>query len=173
MLGYHNRPEEDREVFTEDGGLRTGDLGFLDEDGYLFITGRIKELYKLETGKYIAPAALEEKLKLSPLVANVLLFGANKPYNVALIVPDEATLGAWAKQHQLSPQQARTNDSFKQLVMDDLNKHCQDFKGYERPRKIALLAEDFTTNNGLLTPSMKIKRREAVQRYQDVLDSLY
>src|SRR5690606_25374578 len=84
MVGYHNREEETRSVMTSDGGFRTGDLGYIDSDGYLYITGRSKELYKLETGRYVAPAALEEELKVSPYISNVVLYGANKPHNVAL-----------------------------------------------------------------------------------------
>ena len=79
MRGYHNRPEENEQAFTPDGGLRTGDLGYLDEDGYLYVTGRIKEQYKLENGRYVVPSPLEEALKLSPYIANVMLYGANRP----------------------------------------------------------------------------------------------
>ena len=77
MQGYHNRPEENDEVFTPDGGFRTGDMGYIDDDGFLFITGRIKEQYKLENGKYVVPAPLEEQLKLSPYIVNVMVHGAN------------------------------------------------------------------------------------------------
>ena len=92
MEGYHNRPEATREALTPDGGLRTGDLGCIDEDGYLYITGRIKELYKLNNGRYVAPAPLEEKLKLSPFIAHCMVYGAGQPYNVALIVADVPAL---------------------------------------------------------------------------------
>ena len=95
MEGYHNRPEATREALTADGGLRTGDLGHFDEDGYLYITGRIKELYKLKNGKYVAPAPLEEKLKLSPFIAHCMVYGADQPYNVALIVADVPALKAY------------------------------------------------------------------------------
>src|SRR5690606_12759594 len=87
MKGYHNRPEETAAVMLDDGGFRTGDLGMLDKEGYLYITGRIKELYKLENGRYVAPAALEEELKVSPYISNVVLYGANIPYNTALVTP--------------------------------------------------------------------------------------
>src|SRR6185503_7928382 len=99
MQGYHNRPDENAAVFAKDGGFRSGDMGHLDADGYLYITGRIKEQYKLETGKYVVPTPLEEDLKLSPYIANVMLHGANRPYNVALIVPDMEALGRWAKEN--------------------------------------------------------------------------
>ena len=88
MLGYHNQPEDTAKVMTADGGLRTGDLGRFDADGFLVVTGRVKELYKLQNGKYVAPAPLEEKLTLSPFIAQAMLHGADKPYNVAIIVPN-------------------------------------------------------------------------------------
>jgi len=97
MHGYHDRPAENQAVRTADGGLRTGDLGHLDADGYLYVTGRIKEQYKLDNGKYVSPAPLEEQLKLSPLIANVLIHGHNRPHNVALVstsTPTSITMSA-------------------------------------------------------------------------------
>ena len=102
MQGYHNRDEENKSAFTEDRGFRTGDLGYLDDDGYLFITGRIKEQYKLENGKYVAPAPLEEQLKLSPFIVNAMVYGDNRLYNVALIVPDLEAVTKWAGDQGLS-----------------------------------------------------------------------
>ncbi|MEE8526808.1 MAG: long-chain fatty acid--CoA ligase, partial [Thermoanaerobaculia bacterium] len=96
MLGYHNLPAETAEVMTADGGFRTGDLGRLDEDGFLYITGRIKEQYKLENGKYVVPAPLEELLQLSPFISQAFIHGADKHYNVALLVPDRQALEKWA-----------------------------------------------------------------------------
>ncbi|MGZ3441656.1 MAG: AMP-dependent synthetase/ligase, partial [Polyangia bacterium] len=89
MVGYHKRPEENAKAFTPDGGLRTGDLGHLDADGFLYITGRIKEQYKLQNGKYVMPAPLEEELKLSPYIANVMIEGDGRPFNTALVVLNE------------------------------------------------------------------------------------
>jgi long-chain acyl-CoA synthetase len=99
MSGYHNLDDATRQAIGEDGGLRTGDLGRFDADGYLYITGRTKELYKLENGKYVAPVPLEEQVTLSPYILQCVIFGANRPHNVALIVPDMAALRTWAKKH--------------------------------------------------------------------------
>src|SRR5262249_47889116 len=96
MRGYHKLEDITKQSLTPDGGLRTGDLGRLDADGYLYITGRVKELYKLENGKYVAPVPLEEKLQLSPYIAQCVVFGADKQHNVALIIPDVAAVQAWA-----------------------------------------------------------------------------
>jgi long-chain acyl-CoA synthetase len=173
MLGYHERPEDNAASFTADGGLRTGDLGRFDAEGYLTITGRIKELYKLENGRYVAPAPLEEELKVCPYVANVVLYGSDKPYNVALVVPNQQRLEEWAKAGGVELGNVATNPRVKEHLMAELQKHFQSFKSYERPRDIAIIAEDFTTDNGLLTPKMSVKRKEVVARYQRELDALY
>ena len=173
MQGYHNRPEENAQAFTADGGLRTGDMGHLDADGFLFITGRIKEQYKLENGKYTVPSPLEEDLKLSPFIANVMLYGENKPFNVALVVPDLSSLERWAKQRGESLGDPKTDPKILALLQSELDKHSEHFKGYERPKKLLVTLEDFTIENGILTPSLKIKRREVVKRYGAALEALY
>ena len=99
MRGYHNQPEQTRATFTPDGGLRTGDLGRIDADGFLFITGRVKELYKLSNGKYVAPAALEEKLQLSPYITQAFVYGSDKPHNTAVIVADMPSVEAYCARH--------------------------------------------------------------------------
>ena len=173
MKGYHNRPEENAKVLMEDGGFRTGDLGRLDDDGFLKITGRIKEQYKLENGKYVMPAPLEEQLKLSPYIANVLLFGANKPHNVAPVVPDVETVHKWADEKGVSLGELESSEELVELLERELAERGADFKGFERPRAFAVVAEDFTTDNGMLTPTMKLKRRAILAKYQDRIDGLY
>ncbi len=111
MQGYHNRKEENDAVFTADRGFRTGDLGYLDDDGFLYITGRLKELYKLENGKYVAPAPLEEKMKLSPLIANVMVYGDNRLFNIALVVPEMGALKKWAGENGVNGSAARTSSA--------------------------------------------------------------
>jgi long-chain acyl-CoA synthetase len=158
MRGYYDRPAENQTVFTLDGGLRTGDIGHLDADGFLYITGRIKEQYKLDNGRYVSPAPLEERLKLSPLIANVMIHGHNRPHNVALVVPG-AELGDHPEAH------AR--------IREEIDRLSAEWKPFERVIAFALVTEDFTQANGLLTPSLKIKRRHVVERYQAKLDALY
>jgi len=160
MRGYHNRPEETRAVMTADGGLRTGDLGYLDADGYLFITGRIKEQYKLANGRYVSPAPLEESLKLSPLVASAFIYGENRPCNVALIVPT----GDPARAHTPAGRAA---------IRADIDRVSAPWRGFERVAAFAILDEDFTQANDMLTPSLKLKRRNIVARWRDELERLY
>ena len=173
MQGYHNRPDENAKVLMDDGGFRTGDLGQLDDDGFLKITGRIKEQYKLENGKYVMPAPLEEQLKLSPYIANVLLFGDNKPHNVALVVPDVETVHKWADEQGVSLGELESSTELEELLEKEIAERGADFKGFERPRAFAIVAEDFTTDNGMLTPTMKLKRRTILAKYQDRIDGLY
>jgi len=178
MKGYHNRPEENAAVFTKDGGFRSGDMGRLDAQGYLYITGRIKEQYKLENGKYVVPTPLEEKLKLSQYIANVMVHGANKPYNVALIVPDMVELREWAKRPENGI--GDTNDDalladpkVKNLIRQEIEQYSQEWKQFEKVLKFDLVKDDFTVNNGQLTASMKLKRREVLKVYNDKVERLY
>ncbi len=173
MRGYHNRPEENERAFTHDGGFRTGDLGYVDEDGFLYITGRIKEQYKLENGKYVMPAPLEEELKLSPFIANVMLHGSNRPYNVALVVPDPEALGRWAAEHQVKVGDVERDPRVLELLMHEIEDRAREFKSFEVPKRALVVREDFTTENDLLTPTLKLKRRNVETRYGEMLEALY
>jgi long-chain acyl-CoA synthetase len=176
MLGYHNRKEDNDAVFTADGGFRTGDMGRLDDDGFLFVTGRLKEQYKLENGKYVVPTPLEEQLKLSPYVLNVMVYGDNKPYNVALVVANVDAVRKWGEENGVSetdPAKLLANAKVQQLFKAELETYGEKFKGFEGVKDFALIPEDFTAENGMLTPSLKVKRRKVVETYQPLIDSLY
>jgi long-chain acyl-CoA synthetase len=173
MQGYHNRADENRAVLMSDGGFRSGDMGYLDEDGYLYITGRIKEQYKLENGKYVVPSPLEEQLKLSPYIANVMIHGANKPHNVALVVPDQEALKKWAGENAVELGNLSESAKVRSLLQQELEKYGAEFKGYEKPKDFVVVAEDFTTDNGMLTPTLKLKRRNVLAKYEAELDALY
>ncbi|MDO9016256.1 MAG: long-chain fatty acid--CoA ligase [Deltaproteobacteria bacterium] len=176
MQGYYNLPEENEKVFTADGGFRTGDMGYVDADGFLYITGRIKEQYKLENGKYVVPVPIEEAMKLSPWVVNVMVHGANRPYNVAIVVPDMEKLKAWAAEKSIPADPLPALLQHPEVLAhfrDEIAKHTQEIKGYERVRNFALVAEDFSIDNDLLTPKMSLKRRNVVQRYETTINGLY
>ncbi len=177
MKGYHNRPEETAAVFTKDGGFRTGDMGYVDTQGYVFITGRIKEQYKLENGKYVVPTPLEERLKLSPYVLNAMVYGDNRPCNVALVVANVPAVRKWAEEHSIavsSDVDALLRDErVKALFRKEIAAQSGDFKGFEGIQDFALIATDFTTENGMLTPKMSIKRRQVFEAYRPVLEQLY
>jgi long-chain acyl-CoA synthetase len=176
MKGYHNLPDKTAEVIRDDGAFRTGDLGWLDDDGFLYITGRIKEQYKLENGKYVVPAPLEEQLKLSGFINQVMIYGANKLNNVAIIVPDVTALEKWAKAQGIAGELESLFDDeqVKELYRGELDRYHQDvFKGFERVKQFAFVAEEFSTDNDMLTPTMKLKRRNVIKAYQPLIDSLY
>jgi long-chain acyl-CoA synthetase len=177
MRGYLRRPEENAAVLTKDGGFRTGDMGYVDPQGFLFITGRIKEQYKLENGKYVVPTPIEEALKLSPYVANAMVYGDNRPYNVALVVADVRAVRRWAEtDHQRLPNDdagVLKDDRVRALFKAEIEKHGAAFKGFEAIRDFALIADDFTTDNGMLTPSLKLKRRKVVETYGALIDQMF
>ncbi len=174
MVGYHNRPEDNAAVFTDNRGFRTGDMGYVDSEGYVYITGRIKEQYKLENGKYVVPTPLEEELKLSPYVANVMVFGDNKPFNVALIVANVDAVKSWASKEGLSLSgDVLANEKVRAMMKGEVERFSEKFKGFEAVREFALIGEDFTQDNGMLTPSLKLKRRKVLEVHGALLEGLY
>lgn len=175
MHGYHNRDDETRASLTEDGGFRTGDLARIDDEGYVYITGRAKELYKLENGKYVAPVPIEQRLERSPYVAQAIVTGENKRYNVALIIPDMPALQQWAEAHGLSGQgdELLAHSSVRSLFESEVERCNSEGKGYERIAGFLIDTEELTPHNGMLTPTLKPKRRAILARYGEDLESLY
>jgi long-chain acyl-CoA synthetase len=175
MAGYHNLPDENSAVFTEGHGLRTGDLGYVDADGYVFITGRIKEQYKLDNGKYVVPTTLEEELKLSQYILNVMVYGDNRPCNVAIVVANVAAVKGWAAQHGLTldGQQLLSHPKVRGLIEAEIGRLSEKFKGFESVRAFALIDQDFTVGNGMLTPSLKLKRAKVLEVHGATLEALY
>ena len=181
MQGYHNKPEKTAEVLVHDPelgtGFRTGDRGRLDADGFLFITGRFKEEYKLENGKYVHPASLEEDIKLNPYVVNAMLYGDGKPYNVAILVPDFEALRPLVNEMGLGdkrPEDLITIEKLQDFVKAEVVNHLKkSYGGYEIPKKFIFLAEDFSLENGMLTQTMKLKRRNVYDKYLERLEALY
>ena len=159
MLGYHGLTEETASVVRQDGGIRTGDLGRLDRDGYLVITGRLREVYKLENGKFVTPVPIEESLTLSPFISQALVWGWNKPHNVALLVADEAAVRKWCMENGVHARGSVLEEPrVRDLLAREIAEHTRGCKGYERIAAFALVGEAFTTENGMLTPTLKLKR---------------
>jgi long-chain acyl-CoA synthetase len=173
MAEYHNRPDETAAVLGADGGLRTGDLGYLDADGYLYITGRVKELYKLSNGRYVAPAALEEKLKLSPFVSSCMVYGAGQPYNVALVVADVPALQSYFGAALRDMRALLSDPRIRRLFEEEILKHSKDFRAYELVRNFWIETEPFTRENGMLTTTFKLRRDRVRERYEGKLLTLY
>ncbi len=176
MLGYYNLPDENEKVLTADHGFRSGDLGYRDEDGFIFIRGRIKEQYKLENGKYVVPSPIEEQLQLSGYVTNIMVYGEQRPYNIAVIVPDMDALTKWAERHglgDLSEDALFASEEVNDLYQREIDRLSGGIKGYERVKGFVLEDEEFAPENGMLTPSLKVKRRAVIQKYGDDIEKLY
>ncbi|HYL68078.1 MAG TPA: long-chain fatty acid--CoA ligase [Candidatus Limnocylindria bacterium] len=176
MQGYYRKPEETREVFTPDGWFRTGDIGRLDEDGYLIITDRKKELLKTAAGKFVAPAPIESLLKSSPLISNAIVVGDKHKFVSVLVVPNFAAIETEGRKNgrEFSTPAQMSNDPW---VRDQLSREIERLTAslaqYEKPKRFAVLDQDFTYANGQLTYTMKMKRRVIEERYQDVIARLY
>ena len=176
MKGYHNKPDETQAVMTPEGGFRTGDRGRLDADGFLYVTGRIKEQYKLENGKYVFPAGIEEEIKLIPMIANAMIYGEGKPYNICLVYPDVGWLSGYASKHNLpsDPKRLIGLKGVQDLITTEIaNQLRGKYRGYEIPKKFVFLNHDFTLENGMLTQTMKVKRSEVIRAYRREIEEQY
>ncbi|MBU2514983.1 long-chain fatty acid--CoA ligase [bacterium] len=176
MQGYHKKPKETKAVMTADGGFRTGDRGRLDQDGFLYITGRIKEQYKLENGKYVFPASIEEDIKLLPHVANAMIYGDGRKFNICLVVPDFLVLEKFVREHNLpsDPKELVLSKEVNTLIADEITMFLEGkYGGYEIPKRFKLLVDDFALENGMLTQTMKLKRRAVIDTYKNDIEALY
>jgi long-chain acyl-CoA synthetase len=176
MQGYHNKPEATKAVMTPDGGFRTGDRGRLDEEGFLFMTGRIKEQFKLENGKYVFPVAIEEDIKLNHYIENAMIYGEGREFNIAMIIPDFVALDKWAEKNKLPKDHAellKKEETKKFLETEIVNQLKNTYGSYEIPRKFIFIDQTFSLENGMLTQTMKLKRRVVFEKYKDQIDKLY
>jgi long-chain acyl-CoA synthetase len=176
MKGYHNKPEQTREVMTEDGGIRTGDRGRLDKDGFLYITGRIKEQFKLENGKFVFPASMEEDICLHPYVQNAVVYGENRAFTICLVVPDFVAVEAYAEKNHLPKDMdvLMEREEITFMISNGITELLKKkYGGYEIPKKYVFLKDNFTLENGLLTQTMKLKRRLVIDKYKEQIEALY
>lgn len=176
MKGYYLKPEETKAVLSADGWLATGDIGRLDEDGYLSVTDRKKDMFKTAAGKFVAPQPIENQLKTSPLILNAVLIGDRHKFISALIVPNFANVEAAGRQ------QGRTFASHEQLAADswvhdliggEVERINAKLAQYETIKRFALLDHDFTFDGGQLTFTLKLKRRVIEERYARIIEGLY
>ncbi|MCX5850173.1 MAG: AMP-binding protein [Deltaproteobacteria bacterium] len=182
MMGYHNKPDETAKIMMKDNwkgfpGIRTGDQGRLTDDGFLYITGRFKDEYKLSNGKYIHPESIETDIKLLHNITNAFVWGEGKAYNIAVIVPDFATMkkdDRIAKWAQGSPREVVKDKNIQYFLSEEIKRHLKkSYGGYEIPQKFIFTSEDFTLENGLVTQTMKLKRKEALKAYSTEIEKLY
>jgi long-chain acyl-CoA synthetase len=176
MQGYYKRPDATREVLDEDGWFSTGDIGYLDKDNYLFITDRKKDLIKTAGGKFVAPQPIENALKSSPYILNAMVIGDQRKFVVALVVPNPSTVAAKIAEQGIA---CKSNDDMAAhpavhtLLQAEIQRLTVHLAQYESIKRFAILANDFTFDNGALTFTMKLKRRVVEHQFRDVIDSLY
>lgn len=176
FAGYLNNDEETKKVFTDDGWLRTGDLGEIDADGWVWITGRKKDIIVTAGGKNVAPAPLEERLQGYPLVSQVVVLGDGRPFISALITLDETALPAWLKSKglpEMSVAEARKNPDVIAALDAAIKRANRGVSRAESIRRFSILPEDFSVNNGRMTASAKVKRNVVLRDYSDLIDALY
>ena len=178
MRGYHNLPDATREALDGNGWFRTGDIGEIDADGFVRITDRKKDLIKTSGGKYVAPQALEGRIKLlCPYVSQVLVHGNNRNFCSALITLDDESIRKWLPEHGEAadaPMAAiAANPKVRALVEGAIAELNRTLASYETVKKFAILDRDFTVDSGDLTASMKMKRKLVEQRHKALLDGFY
>lgn len=173
--GYWKNDEASAEVF-DDGWFKTGDLGGIDEDGYVTITGRAKDIIVTAGGKNVAPAMLEDRLRGHPIISQVLVVGNGKPFIGALVTLDAEMLPGWLENHglpKMTVAQAKDDERVLAAIDRAVHRANEAVSRAESIRKFEVLTEDFTEANGLLTPSMKVKRGATEARFADTIAELY
>lgn len=176
MLGYFKKEEETKKVLEEGGWLRTGDVGTIINKHFLKITDRKKDIFKTSRGKYIAPQRLENQLRLSPYIEQVMILGHNRPYISALIVPCFPILQQWCEEngvHWTGPQFMVLNPKVKQLFEKEIEAINQLLLNHERVKKFHLLHQDWSEQEGELTPTLKIKRDIVKDHYKKEIENIY
>jgi long-chain acyl-CoA synthetase len=177
MDGYHNLPDQTAEAFTDDGWLRTGDVGNIDADGFLTVTGRIKDIFKTSGGKYVAPTAIEAKfMAICPYASQFMVFGEARNYCVALISLDADLMSGWARENGMDGatyQELVNAPSVREMIGEHVATLNAGLNRWETIKKWQLLDHDLSIERGELTPSLKVKRAVVVEQNTDILDSLY
>ena len=175
MMGYYKRPDLTAQDIV-DGWFHTGDIGMLTATNFLKITDRKKELFKTSGGKYVAPLAIENKLKESPFIEQVMLVGADRKFVSALIVPSFPNLRSWCRNNNIPDSKnedllrnPKVLELFKELV-ESFNKF---FNHVEQVKKFELLAYEWSVDTGELTPKMSLKRKVVIEKYRDAIDRIY
>lgn len=176
MKGYYNAPDLTAEAIDDEGWFHTGDTGYIDADGYMFLTGRTKNMFKTSMGKFVNPEVVEEKMKESPFVLDMMVVGEGEKFAAAIIAPDFEMLKDWCSRHGVD---ATTRDEMVanktvlaryQRVMDKYNAHLG---SHEQVKRFHLVTDTWSTENHLLTPTLKIKRKKIAAHYQEEIAELF
>lgn len=176
MMGYYKQPELTAEVIDKDGWFHTGDLGKFNEHGLLQITGRMKNLFKTSLGKYVNPDVVEGKFNTSGFIEQIVVLGENQKFAAALIRPDFAFLKDWCNNHNITfttNDEMIQNEDVKKRYDREVKKLNEGLGEVEKVKKYQLIADEWTIGNGILTPTLKVKRKVVMERYCDTIDKLF
>ena len=176
MQGYYKDPEKTAEVI-KDGYFHTGDIGIVDDEGFLKITDRKKQLFKTSGGKYIAPQLLENQMKQSLFIEQIMVIGEGQKMPAALIQPSFEYIEQWAKENDIaigsSMEEICKNEALIEAIQSDITEHNQHFGKWEQIKKFELIPEVWSIDGGHLTPTMKVKRKVVQEKYQSLCDKIY
>jgi long-chain acyl-CoA synthetase len=176
MLGYYKRPDLTAECIDSEGWFHTGDIGIWTEGDFLKITDRKKEIFKTSGGKYVAPQPIENKMKESPYIEQMMVVGAERKFTAALIVPSMESLRSWCEKNDVDTSSAdkilnnpKVLEHYKTIV----ERFNLQFNPVEQVKKFELLNTEWTINGGELTPTLKLKRKVIMTKYADVIEGIY
>ena len=174
MMGYYKEEEKTKEVMSGDF-FHTGDIGIIDSDGFLKITDRKKEMFKTSGGKYIAPAVIEGEMKQSLFIEQIMVVGESKRMAAAIIQPNFEYIENWMKEKNIQEKidEIYRNDKLINEIQKDIDIHNEKFAQWEKIKKFELTSDPWTIENGLLTPTMKLKRKAIKSKYQDLINKIY
>lgn len=176
MLGYYKLPELTAEVIDNDGWFHTGDLGEFNQYGLLKITGRMKNLFKTSLGKYINPDIIERKFTESNFFENIVVFGENEKYAAALIIPDFDFIKSWCKKHEISysnDHNMLNNQDVKTRLANEIKRINSFFGDTEKIKRYCFIEDSWTVANGILTPTLKVKRSVVKEKYSNLINKLF
>lgn len=178
MMGYYKNPEATADTIDADGWLHTGDVGVISPEGFLKITDRIKELFKTSGGKYIAPQPIETKMKESFFIEQMMVVGENQKFPAALVVPAFPYLKVWCAENDIpfddnNRQASLQNPQIQAKYKEIINQYNQEFGNWEQIKKFELIPVEWTVDSGEMTPTMKLKRRVIMQKYQKEVESIF
>ena len=176
MKGYYNQPELTAQAIDSEGWFHTGDTGYFDADGYLFITGRTKSMFKTSMGKYINPEVIEEKMKQAPFILDMMVVGDGQKFAAALIAPDFDMLKDWCKRHGVNastPAEMVADKTVIARYQKVVDKYNAELGETERVKRFTLVPEAWTEANKMLTPTQKLIRRNVAAAYQEQIDALF
>jgi len=177
MMGYYKEPEKTKQAINGDGYFHTGDIGELDSEGFLKITDRKKEMFKTSGGKYVAPQVIENQMKQSRFIAELMVIGEGEKMPAALIQPDFEFVREWAKRKhiEVGPTNADLihNEEVKKRIQEEVDFYNQKFGSWEKIKKFELTPDVWSIESEHLTPTMKLKRRNIIKLYQDLYDGIY